>query len=347
MIASARRLAPWCCLLAVGSACDSELTDAGARRDASAPTAVTDSGAAPDDSGSRSDAASEPSDGSSTGPCAAAGDGAFCGAGLGLDPRTLYTCRDGSITGAIACSLGCLAQPPGSPDVCAAEDPCASAGAGSGAYCGGPLGGDPSSLYQCANGATTRIENCSSGCAVQPPGTADRCVTEGSAYRLPLPCGTSARVTQGNDGAYSHVGKARYAYDFGLPRGSVLVAMRGGSVRALRNDVRPGDACWSGGGAACADRANRVVLDHDDGTSTLYMHLDSVSVALGEQVAAGAEIGRSGGTGWSTGPHAHVQRQSRCSSSYWCQSVPLAFEDVGANAGVPAAGSTVTARACP
>lgn len=49
-----------------------------------------------------------------------------------------------------------------------------------------------------------------------------------------------------------------------------------------------------------------VVLSHGGGISSLYFHLSKVSVAEGDTVAQGKEIGRAGHTGRTTGPHLHV-----------------------------------------
>ncbi len=50
-----------------------------------------------------------------------------------------------------------------------------------------------------------------------------------------------------------------------------------------------------------------VVIKHPNGTQTLYAHLSSVSVALGQTVAKGAKIGGMGNSGRSTGPHLHFE----------------------------------------
>jgi murein DD-endopeptidase MepM/ murein hydrolase activator NlpD len=50
-----------------------------------------------------------------------------------------------------------------------------------------------------------------------------------------------------------------------------------------------------------------IIIDHADGLSSLYGHLESVCVTTGEDVAAGEVIGQVGSTGDSTGPHLHFE----------------------------------------
>ncbi len=164
-------------------------------------------------------------------------------------------------------------------------------------------------------------------------------------FYLPLPCGTTAQVTQGNNGALSHNGTSAYAFDFGLPLGSSLVAIAGGVVTHTFDETGPGDPCYNGGGMECSGFANYVTLLHADGSKSVYMHLQSVSVAVGETVTIGSQVGLSGTTGWSTGRHAHVMRMQDC-GGYYCQSIPLVFSDVAGD-GVPVSGDTVTSGNCP
>ena len=52
---------------------------------------------------------------------------------------------------------------------------------------------------------------------------------------------------------------------------------------------------------------NMVMLSHADGNTTLYAHLSEISVSPGDAVEKGSEIGKSGTTGNSTGPHLHLE----------------------------------------
>jgi len=166
------------------------------------------------------------------------------------------------------------------------------------------------------------------------------------AYRLPLECGTSTRITQGNNGGFSHGGRARYAFDFGIAINTPLVAMADGIVLYTFAETEPGEPCYTGGGSSCFPFANYVVLGHGDGSASIYKHLNQVLVTEGEFVPSGMAIGLSGSTGYSSGPHAHVMRQEECGAATSCQSVPLVFADVAGD-GVPSTNATVTSGNCP
>lgn len=52
---------------------------------------------------------------------------------------------------------------------------------------------------------------------------------------------------------------------------------------------------------------NRIVIDHGDGYSSAYHHLDAREVKAGDHVEQGQRIGTVGSTGVSTGPHLHFE----------------------------------------
>ncbi len=64
---------------------------------------------------------------------------------------------------------------------------------------------------------------------------------------------------------------------------------------------------WRGG------FGNTVMIQHHDGYSTLYGHLNAIHVKCGDWVTKKDSIGLLGSTGWSTGPHLHftVMRHGR------------------------------------
>ena len=50
-----------------------------------------------------------------------------------------------------------------------------------------------------------------------------------------------------------------------------------------------------------------IVIDHLNGTHTLYAHMSSTYMGEGDQVEAGQVIGRQGDTGITTGEHLHFE----------------------------------------
>jgi murein DD-endopeptidase MepM/ murein hydrolase activator NlpD len=50
-----------------------------------------------------------------------------------------------------------------------------------------------------------------------------------------------------------------------------------------------------------------VIIDHGGGLSSLYGHLNTVTVTTGDYVEAGEVIGTVGSTGKATGPHLHFE----------------------------------------
>lgn len=120
---------------------------------------------------------------------------------------------------------------------------------------------------------------------------------------LPYEAGSKYRLTCGH-GCYGHVGWGYWAWDFGMPQGTPVVAVHAGTVRAVKGWSRTG-----GCSSAYAAYANYVVLAKGDGTESLYLHLSSTVVSAGQRVARGQLLGYSGSTGWACGAHLHLQIQ--------------------------------------
>jgi hypothetical protein len=86
------------------------------------------------------------------------------------------------------------------------------------------------------------------------------------------------------------------AIDIGMPVGTIVTAAGPGVVHAREvNDV----------GAA----GKYVAVAHPDGTYSRYLHLSQVDVTVGQTVARGQQMGRSGVTGSATSPHLHYDEQ--------------------------------------
>ena len=88
--------------------------------------------------------------------------------------------------------------------------------------------------------------------------------------------------------------------------GGAAVASKSGTVIQVNNSCQHNYAkdysCGCGGGYG-----NYVVIAHDGTYSTLYGHLTSATVSVGDYVEQGQVIGLIGCTGYSTGSHLHFE----------------------------------------
>lgn len=111
----------------------------------------------------------------------------------------------------------------------------------------------------------------------------------GSYYSKPVVNGI---LTQGYHDHYN-------ALDISLPRakamGAPILAAASGSVIVAK------PSGYNGG------YGHMVIIQHDNGTQTLYAHLSNVSVSVGDQINRGEVLGGMGNTGRSTGPHLHFE----------------------------------------
>lgn len=106
------------------------------------------------------------------------------------------------------------------------------------------------------------------------------------------------RITAGYP-AYSN-GSPHWGIDIvktdGNTRGQPFYAAQGGEVIIAKNDGN-----WNSG------FGNYCVVDHGDGTMTLYAHSDGLVVSKGQTVKKGQKLGIIGATGNVTGPHLHFE----------------------------------------
>lgn len=138
------------------------------------------------------------------------------------------------------------------------------------------------------------------------------------AYRFPFKKGEKYEVSQTFNEKTSHRStRSKYAIDFQLDVGEPVFAARGGTV------VRVVDWFTKQGGPELINAANKIIILHDDGTMAFYVHLDYQGslVQEGQRVNKGDQVGVSGVTGYTRGPHLHfvVRKENNIA-------VPVHFE---------------------
>lgn len=89
-------------------------------------------------------------------------------------------------------------------------------------------------------------------------------------------------------------GPGNRGVDLAAPTGTRILASAPGKVLLARNG-------YNGG------YGNMVIIEHPNGTKTLYGHMSKVITTTGAQVERGELIGLVGSTGRSTGPHLHFE----------------------------------------
>ncbi|QIS22886.1 M23 family metallopeptidase [Nocardia terpenica] len=90
----------------------------------------------------------------------------------------------------------------------------------------------------------------------------------------------------------SRWGVQHLGVDVAAPIGTPIYAVEDGTV--LDAGPASGFGMW-------------VRLKHDDGTITVYGHVDTATVSVGQRVMAGDQIATVGNRGFSTGPHCHFE----------------------------------------
>lgn len=146
-----------------------------------------------------------------------------------------------------------------------------------------------------AFGAANSVSHAVTGYYLTEIGDAE--VTSASAADLPEDADLTAPVTVLPTRNYATPGRMwasghHTGIDFPVPTGTPVASAADGIV------VETGSTGSYG---------NQVVIRHADKLYTQYAHLSRISVAQGDKVTAGQEIGLSGNTGNSTGPHLHFE----------------------------------------
>jgi murein DD-endopeptidase MepM/ murein hydrolase activator NlpD len=132
------------------------------------------------------------------------------------------------------------------------------------------------------------------------PGRPDAKHDDSFVYTLPFEAGYAYRVGQGYNGEYSH--QNENSLDFNMPEGTPVCAARDGRVVSVTQTYSEG-----GTNPKLREKCNEFSILHDDGTIATYAHLkkDGIELKVGDQVRAGYPLGKSGNTGFSSGPHLH------------------------------------------
>ncbi len=86
--------------------------------------------------------------------------------------------------------------------------------------------------------------------------------------------------------------RAHRGVDYGAPMGTAIRTVGDGTVKFASGQNGYG---------------NVVEVLHRDGKSTVYAHMNSIGVKVGQHVEQGDTIGTVGRTGWATGPHLHFE----------------------------------------
>jgi len=131
-----------------------------------------------------------------------------------------------------------------------------------------------------------------------PFGGSENSAEAAVSFKLPWKAGVTYAVNQTWNSGY-HTGYNLYAYDFGMPKGAAVLTSAPGTVTK---------AAYGNKSGGCGGSLNEVHVTHSDGSRTVYMHLNDLSVSYNQQVVQGQLIGHVGCTGFATGPHLHFQR---------------------------------------
>ena len=96
-------------------------------------------------------------------------------------------------------------------------------------------------------------------------------------------------------------GPGNRGIDIGAPTGTPIYASASGTVLIVKTGCKVGKSSCGGG------YGNMTIVQHPNGTKTLYGHMSKLATTTGAKVSQGQIIGYVGSTGHSTGPHIHFE----------------------------------------
>jgi murein DD-endopeptidase MepM/ murein hydrolase activator NlpD len=130
--------------------------------------------------------------------------------------------------------------------------------------------------------------------ALRPDGVAGRTTftrLRRPPHPSPIPLGWPLLVHVG-DGFGVRAPRFHAGIDLPAPAGTAVIASAAGKVT------------WA---APRGGWGNLVTVDHGHGVRTMYAHLATFGVKVGQWIAGGTVLGRVGSTGDATGPHLHFE----------------------------------------
>lgn len=135
------------------------------------------------------------------------------------------------------------------------------------------------------------------------------------------PLKNKTKVDAGPGSVPTHQKHTFYAYDFSIPEKTPVLAMESGMVIRAVSHFKESHTDKNR-----MDETNTVEIVHADGTVARYSHLypNSLKVKHCEQVKAGEELALTGNTGYSWGPHLHVDILKPTSGKSFV-TLPLSF----------------------
>lgn len=125
-------------------------------------------------------------------------------------------------------------------------------------------------------------------------GTAEK--SQKSKFKFPVAGGIlSSKFGRRKDPITGKNGAFHSGVDIKAPVGSPIAAAKEGIVKEVVHD------------SGKEGYGNYVVIEHSDGTTSLYGHCNELNVKKGQSVQKGQSIATVGSTGRSTGPHVHFE----------------------------------------